>query len=287
LLLTSPSEKLAELIELGIQHEQQHQELMLTDIKHLFSCNPLYPAMYTNSEQHRCPDNRPPSATPFVWMPLEASLLEIGYRGRGFCFDNETPRHRQFVEAFELASQLVTNAEYLAFIEDGGYQNPALWLAEGWDWIRQVNLQQPLYWHKSTRWQEFTLGGLRDLNAEQAVCHISYFEAAAYATWAQARLPTEAEWEYAAQQDLSLQQLFDCCWQWTSSSYAPYPGYAAQAGAIGEYNGKFMVNQYVLRGSSAYTPHAHARVSYRNFFPATARWQRTGIRLARSIADTD
>jgi ergothioneine biosynthesis protein EgtB len=275
------SPELEKLIELGIQHEQQHQELMLTDIKHLLSCNPLNPAMLTK-------DNAVISDTVCVdqqtleWHFFESNLHEIGNQGENFCFDNEMPRHRQFVEEFQLASRLVNNREYVEFIEAGGYKNPALWLADGWNWLLEHQIQHPLYWRRSQTWQEFTLHGLVELNPLQPVSHLSYFEASAYAAWVGARLPTEAEWEIAAQKNSQLVQLVDHCWQWTSSSYSPYPGYVPAIGAIGEYNGKFMVNQYVLRGSSVFTPKNHSRITYRNFFPATARWQRTGIRLARS-----
>ncbi|MFZ6689701.1 ergothioneine biosynthesis protein EgtB [Undibacterium sp. SXout11W] len=289
LLSTLKSEKLSERIELGIQHEQQHQELMLTDIKHLLSCNPLHPALLNESpgtEQADFSDHCI-SNTPLEWHRFDAHLLEIGHEGSGFCFDNEKPRHRQFVEPFSLTSRLINNGEYLLFIQDGGYQNPNWWLAEGWDWLRQHQIRHPLYWHSGSHWQEFNLNGLQPLDMHESVSHLSYFEAAAYASWAGARLPTEAEWECAAQKDDNLHQLFDSCWQWTSSSYAPYPGFEIPAGAIGEYNGKFMVNQYVLRGSSSFTPPHHSRLTYRNFFPSHARWQRTGIRLARSISDTD
>ena len=295
----NPTDKIASLIELGLQHEQQHQELMLTDIKHLFSCNPLFPVY----EPAPLPAPQVDVVdVPLQWRKFDASLLEIGQHGAGFCFDNELPRHRQFVEAFELASRLVSNGEYLAFVQAGGYQDASLWLAEGWDWIRAQGIRQPLYWHcVDEQWHEFTLHGLQKLALQQPVCHLSWFEAAAYAHWAGARLPTEFEWECAAatvpqvpalathchprcpDSDDGLQQLFGHCWQWTSSSYAPYPGFATQPGAIGEYNGKFMVNQYVLRGSSCFTPPGHARETYRNFFPTTARWQMSGIRLARSI----
>ncbi|MBI3283429.1 MAG: ergothioneine biosynthesis protein EgtB [Burkholderiales bacterium] len=272
------------LIELGIQHEQQHQELMLTDIQHLFSCNPMLPALLPAGSPLPTVLTVLPAYAPAGaagWRSYDAGLHEIGHDGAGFCFDNETPRHRQFVAAFELGARLVSNGDYLAFIEDGAYQNPALWLAEGWDAIQAQ--RHPLYWRQASgQWREFTLHGLQTLDLQRPVCHLSYYEAAAYALWAGARLPTEAEWEIAARREPALPQLFDACWQWTSSSYAPYPAYQAAAGALGEYNGKFMVNQYVLRGASCYTPAGHARLSYRNFFPAGARWQMTGLRLARS-----
>lgn len=268
--------ELASLIELGLQHEQQHQELMLTDVKHLLSMNPLKPA-YRESHLHQCAH-----VEPMNWIAIDAGIAEIGHAGKGFCFDNETPRHRQFVEKFQIASRLVTNGEFLAFIDAGGYQDPAFWLSEGWDWVHANQLKQPLYWQQSAdgSWQEFTLNGMQSLASQQAAIHISYFEADAYARWAGARLPTEAEWECAAALP-RMAQLFDTAWQWTSSSYAPYPGYAPAAGALGEYNGKFMVNQYVLRGSSCATPTGHGRSTYRNFFPASARWQFTGIRLTK------
>lgn len=279
------STALANLLELGLQHEQQHQELMLTDIKHLFSRSPLLPALWT--PQRAATSEQAVQTIPACgWQRYNASLLEIGQRAPGFCFDNEMPRHRQFVEAFELATRLVTNAGYLAFMQAGAYQNPAFWLAEGWDWLQTQHITRPLYWHPAQpgeQWKEFTLYGLQNLDLQAPVRHLSYFEADAYAHWAGARLPSEFEWEYAAQQEQLLEQLFEHCWQWTSSSYAPYPGFEVAAGAIGEYNGKFMVNQYVLRGSSSFTPAGHTRVSYRNFFPASTRWQMSGIRLARSI----
>lgn len=268
--------ELASLIELGLQHEQQHQELMFTDVKHLLSMNPLKPT-YKEPPLHQCAQ-----AEPMDWIAIDAGIVEIGHTGSSFCFDNETPRHRQFVEKFSLSSRLVTNGEYLAFVEADGYRNPAFWLSEGWDWVQANQLKQPLYLQQSSdgRWQEFTLNGMQNLDMHQAAIHLSYFEADAYARWAGARLPTEAEWECAA--GLSgMAQLFGTAWQWTSSSYGPYPGYAPAKGALGEYNGKFMVNQYVLRGSSSATPTGHSRATYRNFFPATARWQFSGIRLAK------
>jgi ergothioneine biosynthesis protein EgtB len=269
--------ELAPLVELGLQHEQQHQELMCTDVKHLLSMNPLKPA-YKESHLHQCAH-----AEPLNWNSIDAGVVEIGHTGNGFCFDNETPRHRQFVEKFSLASRLVTNGEFLSFIEAGGYNDPGFWLSEGWDWVQTNKLQQPLYWQRSPdgAWQEFTLHGMHSLNLEQAAVHLSYFEADAFARWSGARLPTEAEWECAAGL-ADMTQVFGTAWQWTSSSYAPYPGYAPVEGTLGEYNGKFMVNQYVLRGSSSATPSGHSRPTYRNFFPATARWQFTGIRLAKS-----
>jgi ergothioneine biosynthesis protein EgtB len=266
---------LAALITLGLQHEQQHQELMLTDVKHLLAQNPLMPAY------HAAPALAAERGGSQDWLAFGGGLGEIGYGGDGFCFDNELPRHRVFVEPFELSSRLVTNGEFMAFVEAGAYQDSSLWLAEGWDWVNAQGLSAPLYWQlQEGRWHEFTLHGLAPVDVDAPAAHLSMFEADAYAHWAGARLPTEAEWE-SASGDERLQQLFGHCWQWTSSSYAPYPRYRPAEGALGEYNGKFMVNQYVLRGSSQATPSGHARASYRNFFPATARWQFTGIRLAR------
>jgi ergothioneine biosynthesis protein EgtB len=291
------------LLTLGLEHEQQHQELMLTDVKHLLAQSALLPAYLEAAA--------PPAATvpALAWLPFDGGLTEIGYDGDGFCFDNELPRHKQYVAPFQLASRLVTNGEYQAFIAAGGYFNAALWLAEGWDWVRSQNLKCPIYWQQDDggNWQEFTLRGAQPLDPNLPVTHLSLFEADAYAHWAGARLPTEAEWEFAAARsaietgelhpagaDAGMSasasgdhagplQMFGHCWQWTSSSYAPYPGYQTAPGALGEYNGKFMLNQYVLRGSSCATPPGHARASYRNFFPAGARWQFTGIRLARQV----
>jgi ergothioneine biosynthesis protein EgtB len=269
------SDKLLELVRLGVQHEQQHQELILADIKHLLWLNPLFPAY---RDDFGVPEV---ASAPASWIDFDAGVVEIGHLGDGFHFDNESPRHRQFIEVFSLASALVTNEEYATFIDAGGYEDSSLWLSEGWDWVQTQKLSAPMYWHRDAKgWQEFTLSGLRPLEPYWPAFHLSYFEAAAYAQYAGARLPTEAEWEHAAQTH-PLGQMFGVAWQWTSSSYAPYPGFATAPGAIGEYNGKFMVNQYVLRGSSLATPVRHSRATYRNFFPATARWQFSGIRLAR------
>jgi ergothioneine biosynthesis protein EgtB len=284
-------EALQALVTLGLHHEQQHQELMLTDLKHLLSHNPTFPA-YRGE-----PLPRAPAAAPLAWLRFDGGLVDTGHGGDGFCFDNELPRHRVYLQPFELASRLVTNGEYARFIEQGGYRDPALWLSEGWDLVASGELAHPLYWQPDGRggWLEFTLHGAAPLDPNLPVTHVSLYEADAYARWAGARLPLEAEWELAAggaacesgalhpgpASTQGLSQLFGACWQWTGSSYAPYPGFAPSPGAIGEYNGKFMVNQYVLRGSSCATPPGHARASYRNFFPAGARWQFTGIRLAR------
>jgi ergothioneine biosynthesis protein EgtB len=266
---------LATLVTLGLQHEQQHQELILTDILHLLSRNPLLPAYDENFADSAIETSNQ------AWRAFDGGVVEIGHGGDDFHFDNERPRHRQFLEPFELAATLVTNRQFLAFIEAGGYHDPSLWLSEGHAWINANAIRHPLYWRRAeTGWQEFSLSGLRALNPDAPALHLSYFEAAAYAQFAGARLPTEAEWEHAAR-TAELPAMFGTAWQWTNSSYAPYPGFAAAPGALGEYNGKFMVNQYVLRGSSLATPAGHSRATYRNFFPTTASWQFTGIRLAR------
>lgn len=288
---------LADLLTLGMQHEQQHQELLLTDLKHLFSRNPLFPAY--GAASHAA--DPPP---PLSWHAQTGGVVEIGHAGAGFCFDNETPRHRVYLEPYALASRLVSNGEYLAFMNAGGYDDPGFWLAEGWDWRVAGNCRHPLYWRRGEDWQEFTLGGLVRLDPHRPVVHVSYYEADAYARWANARLPSEAEWEHAAcglavsghfaannefhprpAAAPGMTQLFGDAWEWTCSSYAPYPGFRVDAGAVGEYNGKFMVNQYVLRGGSCATPQDHLRASYRNFFPASACWQFSGIRLARDASN--
>ncbi len=278
---------LGERIELGLQHEQQHQELMLTDILHVLGCNPLAPAYDPAS---------PPAsmAQPSRWQRFGAGVRWVGHSGEGFAFDNERPRHRVWTEAFEVATRPVTNAEYRAFMDDGGYRNPLLWLSDGWAQRQAGDWQRPLYWDAPGE-QAFGLYGLRPLDPHAPVSHLSYYEADAYARWAGARLPTEAEWETALTElGLPTPALprARCpvlraglgageVWEWTCSAYAAYPGFRASAGAVGEYNGKFMCNQFVLRGGSCATPPGHARLTYRNFFPPAARWQFSGLRLAR------
>ncbi len=285
---------LRQRVELGLHHEQQHQELMLTDIKQVLAGNPLEPAL-----TDRVPT---PSVTPspLVFHEGPEGVFEAGHAGDSFAFDNEGPRHRVFLHAHALGHRLVSNGEFRDFILDGGYDNPALWLSDGWAQRCASGWQHPLYWDAALE-TAFTLAGRQPIDPHAPVTHVSFYEADAYARWAGARLPTEAEWEVAADRgpvvagdgagrgwhpvggdDTSvLQQLFGQCWQWTASAYSPYPGYRPPAGAIGEYNGKFMCNQMVLRGSSCATPAGHARASYRNFFYPSDRWQFSGIRLAR------
>ena len=291
----------AAIIELGVHHEQQHQELLLTDIKHVFWMNPTRPA-------YREPASAGPDAAPLSWHHVAPGLYRIGHdpdATPGFAFDNESPAHRVFVDGCDLATRLVTNGEYLEFIADGGYRRPELWLSNGWATVGERRWTAPLYWERAgDEWMEFTLSGNQPLRASDPVCHVSYFEADAFARWAKCRLSTEAEWEVAAattdidgafveaerfhpapagdESDGALTQLYGDVWQWTQSPYVAYPGYAPSAGAIGEYNGKWMCDQWVLRGASCATPRSHARRTYRNFFPSDARWQFTGIRLARN-----
>ena len=293
--------KLVPIFTLGLHHEQQHQELIVTDIKHVLSCNPLHPVYRAQAPVHV------QSVPPVEWVAFPEGISWIGHEGEGFAFDNEEPRHRQFVQPFQLASRLVTNGDYLEFMEDGGYDDPLLWLSEGWATVRAEEWKAPLYWEqRDGRWWMMTLSGWREVNKAEPVCHVSYFEADAYARWADARLPTEAEWEAAAQAvpvagnfvesglyhptplttptpPLQLAQMYGDVWEWTQSSYAPYPNFKPGPGAVGEYNGKFMCNQYVLRGGSCATSLSHIRPTYRNFFPANAQWQFMGIRLARGV----
>ena len=264
------------LVELGLQHEQQHQELMLTDILHALSLNPLQPALLPGT-----PATQPAAAG--GWVEHAGGEVEVGHDGSGFAFDNETPRHRRRLEPFAIARRLVSNGDYKAFIDAGGYQKPGLWLSEGWAVVQAQGWTAPLYWREGGR--EFGLHGEQPRVASDPVRHLSFYEAAAYAEWAGARLPTEFEWEAAAslRGGSALAQLHGQAWQWTRSSYDPYPRFRPWPGAVGEYNGKFMVGQIVLRGSSSATPPGHARTTYRNFFPPAARWQFSGLRLARDL----
>ena len=288
-----PGTAAADLVELGINHEQQHQELMFTDIKHLLSRNPLEPAYRTDLAAV------PAARSSLRWIGVQGGLSEIGAEpAAGFCFDNELPRHRVWLEPFQLASRAVTNGEYREFVLANGYGEPRHWLADGWASVQQEGWSRPLYWSEELD-SEFTLGGRRALDPAAPVCHVSYYEAEAFARWAGARLPTEAEWECVAAtmpragnfadsdllhpapaQDDQL-QLFGDVWEWTASAYSAYPGFRAAAGAVGEYNGKFMCNQLVLRGGSCATPAGHARATYRNFFYPQSRWQFMGLRLAK------
>ena len=292
--------EIAPVIEIGLHHEQQHQELMLTDIKHVFSENPLRPAYMGNEKKPS--DRRLPD---IYWIEYPEGVYAIGHNGGGFSFDNETPMHKEYANPFKLASRLVTNREYLEFIQDGGYERPEIWLSDGWSTVEANDWNAPSYWEKKNgSWQYFTLSGIRKIALDEPVCHVSYYEADAYARWAGARLPTESEWEIAAS-NLSIEgnfvenenyhpmvisvetnnrepeQMFGDVWEWTRSPYGPYPGYTTLPGALGEYNGKFMCNQIVLRGGSCATSRSHIRKTYRNFFPPNARWQFMGIRLAK------
>jgi ergothioneine biosynthesis protein EgtB len=296
-LIESNRSNSTELIELGLHHEQQHQELILMDIKHALSLSPLFPTY--------APERAPTTmGTALGWIDFEGGLIEVGHTGQGFAFDNEGPRHRVWVEPFALATRLVTSGEYQAFIDDGGYRRPEFWLSAGWDIVKQRGWQAPAYWHEDG---VFTLGGLRSRRMEEPVCHVSFYEAAAYAKWAGKRLPREEEWELAsgdAAADGSgidanvldsghfhpvpasgqgLVQMIGDVWEWTASPYVAYPGYREPPGAIGEYNGKFMASQMVLRGGCAATPRDHIRATYRNFFPPDARWMFGGIRLAEDL----
>jgi ergothioneine biosynthesis protein EgtB len=291
--------RVAPIVTLGLNHEQQHQELIVTDLKNMLSGNPLHPVY---AERPAAP---PVETTSSGWVSFPEGIYWIGHAGNDFAFDNEEPRHREFVASFHLASRLVTNADYVAFMRDGGYARPDLWLSLGWATVQQEGWRAPLYWEeRDGQWWQFTLSGLRPVDPAEPVTHISYFEADAYARWAGGRLPTEAEWEVASESvqldgsfverghfhpaplqapsaERMLSQMFGDVWQWTQSSYSPYPGFRTAPGALGEYNGKFMCNQYVLRGGSCATPRSHIRRTYRNFFPPEARWQFSGLRVAQ------
>ncbi len=270
-LCQEPSAEVNELLILGLNHEEQHQELLYTDIKYILGHNPLMPAYdkaYVSPKVEVVSDE---------FIKLNEGIYEIGFEGEGFSFDNELTRHKVYLNAFEISPNLVTNEEYLAFINSGGYHDFRHWHAEGWDWIKTNKIEAPLYWHLiDDEWHHYTFHGLEPLKLTEPVCHISYFEAYAYTAWKGLRLPTEFEWEAAA-----TQFTWGKSWEWTESSYLPYPGFAKAPGAIGEYNGKFMVNQKVLRGASEVTSPGHSRITYRNFFQTHLRWQFTGIRLAR------
>ena len=280
LATTSQAAALHSLVTLGLNHEQQHQELMLTDLKHMLSMNPSAP-VYLEAVA----ENMVATKSATAWSSLTGGLVEIGHdaeQNQQFAFDNESPRHQVFLRPYQIANRLVSNREYLAFIADGGYSRHDLWLSDGWDRVRFDRWCAPMYWREERgAWTEFTLYGTQALDLDAPVCHVSFFEADAYARWAGARLPTEAEWEHAVSAADALTQYFGSRWQWTASAYLGHPGFTVAAGAVGEYNGKFMCNQFVLKGSSSATAEGHSRVTYRNFFQPEKRWQFSGIRLAR------
>jgi ergothioneine biosynthesis protein EgtB len=310
LLTAEPSADVRALVTLGLHHEQQHQELLVTDLKHLFWTNPLRPT-YRDADPSSGVGDAADGAS---FVELDGGVYEIGHAGAGFAFDNEGPRHRVYLQPFAIGARLVTNAEYLAFMADGGYARPTLWLSAGWDAATREGWEAPLYWERDgdgrdAGWTTFTLHGVRPPAPDAPVCHLSFYEADAFARWAGARLPTEAEWEVAAARLAPTSrgapagrfaeapelhpapaggapdagQWFGDVWQWTASQYLAYPGFRPAADAIGEYNGKFMSDQWVLRGASVATPASHARLTYRNFFPAPTRWQFAGLRLARDV----
>ena len=290
----------AAVIEIGLNHEQQHQELLLTDIKHVLSHNPLRPVY-----SHKTKENNS-LIQKINWIEFEGGISEIGYTGNSFAYDNETPKHKEFLNPFKIANRLVTNEEYIEFIEDGGYEDAIHWLSDGWATVEEEKWKTPLYWEKKDgKWWNFTLNGFGEVRFDDPVCHVSLYEADAFASWKDARLPTEAEWEVAAADlpysgnfvesenfhpvslkngnEEELNQMYGDVWEWTRSAYSPYPGYKPLPGALGEYNGKFMSSQMVLRGGSCATSQTHIRKTYRNFFPPHSRWQFMGIRLAKDV----
>ena len=293
--LDSSSDLQLELIELGLNHEQQHQELILTDIKHALWSMPLRPEAAGDR-------STPSELPPMNWIAVDGGIYKIGHCGEDFAFDNEAPRHEVLISPFEIASRQVTNGEFLEFIEDGGYRRPELWLSDGWDTVCAHGWTAPLYWEQGKgSWWEFHYSGMQPIDLRAPLCHVSYYEADAFARWKGARVPREEEWEIAAGRrdrapsgvfledgkfhpqplEGATEQWMGNVWEWTASPYVPYPGFVPAAGLVGEYNGKFMCNQFVLRGGSCATPTSHIRATYRNFFPPQARWQFTGIRLAR------
>ncbi|MGE3819702.1 MAG: ergothioneine biosynthesis protein EgtB [Isosphaeraceae bacterium] len=294
--------RLAPLVELGLNHEQQHQELILTDVKHLLGCNPLRPSYRGRSGVEEPTPGLKPSAN--SWVEFAGGLVSVGFEGDGFAFDNESPRHQVFLRPYRLSDRPVSNGDFLAFLEDGGYDRPEFWLSDGWAARLAQGWSAPSYWEKADdgAWRIFTLDGMRALDLAEPVCHVSFYEADAFARWSNARLPSEFEWEHAASTtsvegnfleteafhprarsgaSSTPSQLFGDVWEWTASPYLAYPGYRPLEGALGEYNGKFMCNQFVLRGGSCASPSSHLRATYRNFFPPDARWQFSGLRLAQ------
>ena len=270
LLSSNKSSDLLELVTLGLQHEQQHQELLLTDLKYTFSKNPIYPVYKDSSFVNQ--ENEDSG-----WVTIKEGIYTIGHDSNTFCFDNEMGNHRVFLESFSISKSLVTNQEFIEFIEDGGYENPYNWLDDGWFWVQKNNMKHPLYWcKKDDEWHQYTLAGLQKINGDEILAHISFYEAAAFATWKNMRLPTEFEWEIASEKFNWGKR-----WEWTNSAYLPYPNFKIKEGAVGEYNGKFMINTMVLRGASSATSKNHSRKTYRNFFSPETQWQFSGIRLAK------
>lgn len=271
ILLQLKSEELKDLIELGLNHEQQHQELLITDIKYILGNNPVFPVYNENIDWEKQENEES------GFVKVEEGIYEIGFEDEGFSFDNEHGRHKVYLHDFEISKSLVTNSEYLEFVQSGGYKNFDYWLDEGWSWITENKIEAPLYWHKiDGEWHHYTVSGLEEINPDAILTHISFYEAAAFAAWKKMRLPTEFEWEAAADKFNWGKR-----WEWTNSAYLPYPYFKKPEGAIGEYNGKFMINQMVLRGASCATPSHHSRKTYRNFFHAHERWQFNGIRLVK------
>lgn len=295
------SEEIQNILTLGLHHEMQHQELLIMDVKYNFGINPLFPA-YSDQLKH---SNENQTKTSLKFIAFEGGLFDIGHNNADFSYDNELPQHQYYLRPFKVANRLITNREYLEFMKDGGYEKHQFWLSDGWYWVNQTKLRSPLYWHNlDGEWHEMTLSGLKKLVLDQPVCHVNYYEADAFASWAKKRLLTEFEWEYVAAKfsenkeenfldqyyfqpipinntkPKQIQQLFGDVWEWTSSAYLPYPGYCSQTGALGEYNAKFMSSQMVLRGGCCLTPKEHMRTTYRNFFYPHQRWQMCGIRLA-------